>query len=453
MRMIAHIIAHRVAFTQFTEVGFIFRRANRFALQATMSKVTPYDGILEADGWFLTLKQWKTKYEPPPKPKPKPKELTEEQRQKKRQTTLRRINWLVDWLSKAIFLEVVALLPEIQAELLEAVSDTARKECGKMEDAKDAMFLEQVARLTNALAAMDATARLATTAEKKRKPTCCNPCKPYCAKYPAPASFHELRRSLAAPKVIDALQKLQEAAGLSSAEGADQAAAALGFVYDVAEKLASLMSAASTEAGDISAMVDKLTAKATAALSSPAFIGGVAALRRGALSRAKDAEASVEKGVTAAVTTQLIALLDVFGDPETATAAGKGLAESLVAMLRDAAVVVVRDTVVTLVASALFGGGELGKAAAKAVNLQQLAAAGTSAAGEANAKLGGVASGAPEAAERFRELSSELRELTVMTPDALADLYDADHERTVAMLKVQKDLLVEECKAALAKNV
>ena len=75
------------------------------------------------------------------------------------------------------------------------------------------------------------------------------------------------------------------------------------------------------------------------------------------------------------------------------------------------------------------------------------------AAGEANAKLGGVASEAPQAAERFRELASELRELTVMTPDALADLYDADHERTVAVLKVQKDLLVEECKAALAKNV
>lgn len=220
-----------------------------------MPRVDPAaESKIQRDGWFLRFAEWKLIFEPQKKKKAteknksatEVKKLTPEQIAKERKKKIRRINWVVDRLGESAFDSIVAALPEISAEFLGGVSEQAL-ELSKALTGDDALWLERIARFCNVMAAMDATMRFEETATRKHRPSCLNPCKPCCVKYPKASLFEHLRRDEVAPKLRDTLSELLAD---ELAAGAQSASRVLEQIAQLSARLATLLAQASRSSND-----------------------------------------------------------------------------------------------------------------------------------------------------------------------------------------------------------
>eukprot|EP00966_Prymnesium_polylepis_P072852 1691745-Prymnesium_polylepis.1 len=123
--------------------------------------------LIEPGGWWRPISYWRATYEPPPKKKKtkkkEPPKKTAAQLEKEKQKTLRRLGWIVDKVAEKIWVALLEVLPEISSDFLGDACAVAREQQASASEA-DAEFFNCFARLTNCLAAMDATMRFETTA-------------------------------------------------------------------------------------------------------------------------------------------------------------------------------------------------------------------------------------------------------------------------------------------------
>ena len=243
--------------------------------------------LVDSGGWWRPISYWRATYEPPPPKKKKkdkePPKKTAAQLEKEKQKTLRRLGWIVDKIADKIWIALLEALPEISSDFLGDACAVAREQQASASGA-DAEFFNCFARLTNCLAAMDATMRFETTARRKHTPCCCG-LLPSCTKYPKPDHFSHARMA-AAPTLHAALQGMMAHAQVGCATSAVE------MLAELSTQLAGILSRVSATAEGASSNFESLTQRAQKIMTSPLVQAAIATLKSGA---DKTSRASLEK--------------------------------------------------------------------------------------------------------------------------------------------------------------
>mmetsp|Transcript_20079 Transcript_20079/g.27256 ORF Transcript_20079/g.27256 Transcript_20079/m.27256 type:complete len:454 (-) Transcript_20079:195-1556(-) len=423
------------------------------------------------DGYWLPIEQWIERYEKTRAP-PKPKTQEEEKKIGKREQ--KQTEWLIDTIANSMVDALFVAIPEISSAIMSEISDAAKVQATQVAE-DEARFCERIARLTNALAAMDATVRFEETARRKRKATCCNPFAPCCSRYPKPSKFEALRVEAAAD-VKTAVQellpgkaggftysKVEEVENVMQEMRSAAAVNVLDAFTHIATKIVALLDEASNSSGAVADELDKLASAIGRAASTSAGRGAGRVLAesiRGKL-RAQVASLASNNGdsaVASAVTDAFGQLADVINkDEEAGRVMGEIMAEALKTALRQA----LRAQVVSVLAAAVsFGDGALADAAVMAINaklaldsVHATLADGTSADIEELKEMERTtAAAAEEATALFAKISQEVESLDAMGVEEIKQAHDAATSRFFSQLVKAKEEAIAELKAYVASR-